>query len=50
MPLFYLHVRDGSHLGEDTEGIELPDLEAARAEAAEAARDIRPGSPRPSNI
>ncbi|GAA0571087.1 hypothetical protein GCM10009416_07110 [Craurococcus roseus] len=41
MPTFYFHVRDGDRLIEDPEGVDLPDLDAARAEAATAARQIR---------
>ena len=33
MPRYYFHVRDGSDLRKDREGIELPDLQAARAKA-----------------
>ena len=40
MPLFYLHIRDAEELVEDTEGIDLPDLDAARSEAVRGARDI----------
>lgn len=40
MPTFYFHVRDGAGLTEDPDGSDLPDLEAARAEALAAARDI----------
>ena len=37
MPMFYLHIRDGDGLFEDPDGSDLPDLGAARAEAALAA-------------
>jgi hypothetical protein len=40
MPKFYFHVRNGSELIEDPEGMELPNVVAARAEAIQAARDI----------
>ena len=40
MRLFFLNIRDGDHLKEDTDGSELPDLEAAVAEAMEAALEI----------
>jgi hypothetical protein len=40
MPLYYFHVRDGELLLEDKDGTDLPDLEAAFAEAREAAREI----------
>ncbi len=39
MPVFHFHVRDGNELFGDLNGSELPDLEAARAEAAAAARE-----------
>lgn len=38
MPRFFFHMRDEDWLVEDPEGSELPDLGAARAEAAEVAR------------
>ena len=40
MPLFYLHVCNGSGFIEDEEGQELPDLAAAREAAIDGARDI----------
>jgi hypothetical protein len=40
MPRFYLHIRDGEILIKDPEGSELPSVEAARAEAREAVREI----------
>ncbi len=40
MPRFFLHVRDGDQFTEDPEGSDLPDLKAARAEAALAACEI----------
>ena len=40
MPRFYFHVCNGNGFVEDEEGQELPDLEAARAAAISAARDI----------
>jgi hypothetical protein len=50
MPLYYLHIRDGAHLLLDPEGSNLPNLEAARTEAIEGARQliseaVRTGSP-----
>ncbi|WP_343893775.1 DUF6894 family protein [Craurococcus roseus] len=39
MPRFFFHMRDEDWLVEDAEGSELPDLEAARAKAADVARD-----------
>jgi hypothetical protein len=40
MPWFYFHVCNGNGFVEDEEGQELPDLDAARATAVRAARDI----------
>ncbi|TXN21780.1 MULTISPECIES: DUF6894 family protein [Methylobacterium] len=40
MPRYFLHIREGAELIEDAEGMELPSLEAARAEALESARCI----------
>lgn len=40
MPQYFFHVRDGDGLTEDPDGSDLPDLEAARTEAAIAAREI----------
>src|SRR5262249_29083814 len=40
MPLFFLHVRDGDRLIRDSEGSVLDDLEAARSEAIESAREL----------
>jgi hypothetical protein len=41
MPKFFFHVRDADgEIGRDTEGQELPDLEAARAEAINAHREM----------
>jgi hypothetical protein len=50
MPLYYLHIRDGTELLVDPEGSNLPNLEAARTEAIEGARQliseaVRTGSP-----
>ncbi len=36
MPTFHFHIRDGNQLFEDPDGSELPNLEAARAEALAA--------------
>ena len=33
MPLYYFHIRNGSALERDPEGMKLPDLESAHAEA-----------------
>lgn len=41
MPRFFFHVRDADgEFSRDTEGQELPDLEAARAEAISANREM----------
>ena len=40
MPRYFLHIRDGDELIPDEEGTELPDLDAAKAEAIAGARDI----------
>ncbi len=41
MPRYYFNVRDGYDLDEDEEGVELPDLEAARAEAQATVEELR---------
>ena len=41
MPRYFFHVRSlGGGVAEDTEGIELPDLETARAEAEQSAVEL----------
>jgi hypothetical protein len=40
MPRFYCHIRQGEQLIEDPDGIERPDLDAARADALEGIRDL----------
>lgn len=40
MPRYYLHIRQGDQLIEDPEGVERPDLDAARAEAVNGIRDL----------
>ncbi|MCB5176587.1 MULTISPECIES: DUF6894 family protein [Microvirga] len=40
MPRYYRHIRQGDQLIEDPDGIELPDLARARAEALAGIRDI----------
>jgi predicted O-methyltransferase YrrM len=40
MPRYFLHIRDGDELIPDEEGSDLPDLDAAREEAIQGARDI----------
>src|SRR5215203_2083601 len=47
MPLFYFDVRDGHKLMRDDDGLEFPNIEAARDEATRAlgelAKDVLPG-------
>jgi len=40
MPRYFFHVREGSELSRDTEGQDLPDVEAARREAISTSREI----------
>ena len=40
MPRFFFHDRNGDTRTEDVEGVDLPDLEAARAEAVAAVRQL----------
>ena len=40
MPLFYFHIRTPIESIEDPEGLDLPDLEAARREAIDSLRSI----------
>ena len=40
MPRYYFHIRTGSELIRDPDGSELPDLEAAVAEARQEARGL----------
>ena len=40
MPRFYLHIKDGSYLIRDEEGVDLPSAAHARAEALASARDL----------
>ena len=48
MPLYFFDTRDNDTFIEDDVGVELPDLEAVKVEAARAlaelARDVIPGS------
>ncbi|WP_262299450.1 DUF6894 family protein [Microvirga sesbaniae] len=39
-PLYYLHIRNVDKLEVDPDGTELPDLEAALAEAVKVAREL----------
>ena len=41
MPRYFFHIRDGFDLDEDDEGVELPDIEAARAEALATVEELR---------
>jgi hypothetical protein len=41
MPRFFFNIRDGYDLDEDEEGIELPDIDAARAEAQATVEELR---------
>jgi hypothetical protein len=41
MPRYYFHIRDGFDLDEDDEGVELPDIDAARAEALATVEELR---------
>jgi hypothetical protein len=40
MPLYFFHIKEGDDVLHDTEGVDHPDLEAARAEAIESIRQI----------
>ena len=40
MPRFYLHICNGDGFTEDEDGVELPNLEAARREAIKGLRDV----------
>ena len=40
MPHFFLHIRDGDRWIEDREGIDFAELDAAKAEATSAAREL----------
>jgi hypothetical protein len=40
MPRYYLHIRDRDRLIKDPEGVELPSIVRAQAEAEEAAREL----------
>lgn len=40
MPKFFFHIRDGSHLIPDEDGIEMEDLAAALSEAEAGALDM----------
>jgi len=40
VPLYYFHIRNGSALERDPEGMKLPDLESAHAEALVVSREL----------
>lgn len=40
MPRYFFHIRDADDLSQDSEGQELPDLNAAQKEAVSAAREL----------
>jgi len=40
IPVFYLHIRSGGHVILDEDGLDLPDIEAARYEAIRGARGL----------
>lgn len=40
VPLYYLHIRNGDKLEVDPDGTELPDVNAAFAEAVKVAREL----------
>ncbi len=45
MPRYYFHIRDGHGVKKDSEGVELPDLDAARTMALEAACKLWSSNP-----
>lgn len=40
MPRYFFHIREGSELIEDLEGVDLPDIASVEEEAIQAAREI----------
>jgi hypothetical protein len=40
MPMYYFHIRDGDKFEVDPDGTELPDIDAARAEALKVAQEL----------
>ncbi|HLM39355.1 MAG TPA: hypothetical protein VK434_07130 [Microvirga sp.] len=40
MPRYFFNIRDGYDVDEDEEGVELPDIEAARAEALATVEEL----------
>jgi hypothetical protein len=49
MPLYYLHIRNGRDLERDPEGVKLPDLDSAHAEALVVARELTDAIPEFNN-
>ena len=41
MPRYFFNIRDGYDVDEDEEGVELPDIAAARAEALATVEELR---------
>ena len=41
MPRYFFNIRDGYDVDEDEEGVELPNVEAARAEALATVEELR---------
>ena len=41
MPRYFFNIRDGHDVDEDEEGVELPDLDAAKAEALATVEELR---------
>lgn len=39
-PMYYFHIRDGDKLEPDPDGTELPDIDAALAEALKVAQEL----------
>jgi hypothetical protein len=50
MPRFFFNIRDGHDFDEDDEGVELPDVDAARAEALATVEELRGELPDAGNI
>jgi hypothetical protein len=45
MPRYYLHLHNGHAFESDPDGMNLPDIEAARAEALRVCRELRDDIP-----
>ena len=50
VPTFYFHICDGLGFCEDTEGLDLPDADAARTKAVEGLRDVLAGEMRAGQL